>query len=304
MLKNNYNWNNLGEIKLKYLQENYSHLPSQGSKDWLAQRKLCFGGSEMDRALESDTKRLTKFINDKTSNINKCPPRFGWWGHMFEMISKNYLFHRGFIIYEFGAIKSSNWPCAYSPDGVFINTKDDNDLWLLEIKCPIMRHVDESTKVAEKYIKQVQLGMHILPCDKTLFLQFKYRRCSIKNLTQPGNYNIWWHYETKRFIKQKERFWGICYWNTKNDKLKDLPIETSMPDKIWYSYDKENPTKKLFEHKTGNYMAFKCFYMKENTITKMKTFNQFNSTLWNNYGTFRKKYDKTLYPIKEESEKE
>lgn len=282
----------IGETKLLYLFRNYSDLARQGSKSWLTGRRTRFGGSEIGKVIRNKEKEIIKNKRNLTSIKNL----YCSWGNNFEDVAKDYLMHSKKIkIHEFGSVPSSRFPIAYSPDGVFINT--DNDLWLLEIKCPFMRNLNSTSKIPEDYISQVQSGMAILPCEKTLFVQFKFRRCYESQLYKTGKYDRWFHKEFISRAKTTTELWhGAMWWDTKDAIRQDISLEA--PDQVWYSYStkvKEEVDKKL----TGIFMYFKCFYVKEDIIDRDFNFELWNTThIWESYKGLMLDY----YANKEEKE--
>lgn len=271
---------NIGENKLYYLKKNYSNLAQQGSESWLKGRSTRFGGSEIEQVTYSN-KSASKLILNKLNQKFKTN-LYCWWGNVFENIAKEWLTHEKNIgIHEFGAIPSTNYPVAYSPDGLFIQ---DNDLILLEIKCPFLQDVVENKLIIKNaYEKQIQMGMQILPCPKTLFAQFKFRKCTYFQLKQIGKYERWFHKEKNRSPEQKELWHGALYWDKKHaikyGQCVDEPIS-----KIYYSF-KENVYEICENFNNGTLMYFKCFYVKETYISKDPLFEEkFNTVIWEKYG--------------------
>lgn len=258
-----------GTAKLNYLQRYYSNLPIQGTKEWLNGRKHRFGGSEIGQLVSKninpliDTKINLKFNNN---HIN-C-----MWGHCFERVAKIYLKEvKRIKIYEFGAIPSSLYPIAYSPDGLFINELND-ELILLEIKCPIFRNVKPKSKLKDAYMWQIQSGMHILPCEKTSYIEFKFRKCSydqIKDRKKQKSYDRLFH--KCDYSKNPKGFlwFGYLYW--KGSQLITEDFCCKKPDEIKCSFNSD--VLELGRHKTlGTIMYFKCFAIEEQKISKNTPF--------------------------------
>ncbi len=250
-----------GKFKLNYLQDNYKNLAQQASKAWLLARSGRFGGSEMGTVLNGKRK-LEKLI------VSKREPKYDKnvycaWGLTFEIVAKMKMMMDGYEIHEFGAIPCSNLPIAYSPDGVFIS-KIDNDLWLLEIKCPFIRNIRKDTEVKFDYQKQVQTGMHVLPCSKTLFKQFMFRRCHSWQLHRDGLFDKNFH-KNWRIKCETKKWWGLLYWDD-NEKLNE-DFKMEVPTNIYISLvdDVNEEHKKL---RTGTYMFFKCFHEDKHIIEK------------------------------------
>lgn len=277
----------IGQFKLDYLHSNYSQLARQGSEAWLRGRLTRFGGSEVGRVVRTK-KSLSKLIKEKIEKTFKTNI-YCWWGNTFEPIAKEYLeFSKKVKIYDFGAVPSSNYPIAYSPDGVFIDP-ESQDLRLLEIKCPFLRDVHYKTDIKDDYMKQIQTGMQILPCDKASFIQFKFRKCSYEQLKTPGKYNRYFHRELKRSPEQIELWHGAIYWNT-NECVRYGIVQTVRPYKIYYSF-KEKVSEICESYNSGCILYFKCFFVLENVIPKDRDFEaRYSQTIWNGYNDLINEY--------------
>jgi len=275
-------FNNIGEVKLHYLKTNYDNLARQGSDAWLEGRKCRFGGSEIGQITEKKKKLGDELITNKINEVF-VSNLFCWWGTTFEPVAKSYLEFTGkYKIHEFGAVPSSQYPVAYSPDGVFIHN-GDKDLWLLEIKCPFLRNVDAETSIKRNYELQVQMGMQILPITKCNFVQIKFRRCRHYHIGEIGKYDRKFHQELKRSKQQTELWFGAIYWKT-NDGIREDFDMTKEPTIIYKSFE----TPDLFEicesYDTGMLMYFKCFYVNETTVTKdNKSIEKYDTLLWDRY---------------------
>lgn len=271
---------NKGTTKLNYLKENYSQLARQGSQAWLLGRRTRFGGSEIGELIDKNTEKGDLLIFNKVHQVFESNI-YCWWGNTFEVVAKKWFeWTRKIKIHEFGAIPSTNYPIAYSPDGVFI---DRNDLWLLEIKCPFIRNVTAVTKIKPNYMTQVQVGMQILPCNYTRFMQFKFRRCKAKDLFRPGKYDRFFHQE-KFWAKETPELWfGALYWRN-NDGIRYDIITDREPDKIFCSFEDPDLFDKCEKFNHGVLMYFKCFYICENVIPKDRFFEAHHQdTIWKRY---------------------
>lgn len=273
----------IGEAKLFYLLNNYKDLAQQGSKAWLEGRRTRFGGSEIGAVTHTNPKIPQKLIQEKVKGQFQTN-LYCWWGHCFEPVAKAYLsYNYQITIIDFGAVPSSKYPIAYSPDGVFIGA--DGDLWLLEIKCPFLRDLDMNSskieKIKDEYKKQVQTGLHILPCNKALFSQFKFRKCNYFQLEQKGKYDRTYHREQYRSKETPELWYGAMVWLTKpltqehNHKLGD-------PDFIHYSFN-SNPKLLVSKYTNANIMWFKCFYISNQTILKSDEYLRHEFQIWKQY---------------------
>ena len=259
------------------MKSNYKHLAKQGSHEWLMGRKTRFGGSEIGTVIKGKVKTIIK--QKKKLEEGFKTNLYCWWGHTFEGVGKSWLtYSNKWEIHEFGSIPSSQWPVAYSPDGVFINK--DLDLWLLEIKCPFLRNVDQNATIKTEYMDQIQIGMRILPCSKTAFIQFKFRKCWGYQIHKQGKYNRGFHKEQKRSKEQKEIFYGALYWNTAHF-IEEEELMTK-PDKIYLSFECD-VVDIVESYNNGNYMYFKCFYIKSECVPIDPTWNKHKEIIWKGY---------------------
>ena len=264
-------------MKLYYLNKNYHQLAKQGSDAWLSGRQTRFGGSEIANITGKKSDKQILIVN-KIKQLFKTN-LFCWWGQTFESIAKYYMYKVLMIdIHEFGAIPATNYPVAYSPDGVIIK---NNDLCLLEIKCPFLRDVNITTNIKDCYMKQIQMGMVILPCDTCEFIQFKFRKCKDTQIHTIGAYDRYFHKETRRSPKQNELWYGALYWNTR-DAITYNYITERPPDKIYYSFQ-ENVYNICEKYNKGVLMYFKCFYINTKTIKKDISFENNKNKIWTAY---------------------
>lgn len=257
--------------KILFLQKCYGNLPKQDTCEWLNSRKYLFGGSEIGTVLKNSFRNREKALNlisKKAKNVQSIQNLFMWWGKVFEQVAKMYLkYVREITIYEFGFIPCSNLPIGFSPDGVFVDPDAPDKLWLLEIKCPFLRNVNDHTGVDPIYKEQVQCGMHILPCTQTSFLQFKFRRCFRDQLDKVTEYDRKLHKEGKNILPQKEIFKGYLYWKGENE-LKEGK-EQRMPDVMLCDFMNAHYYDEVCKnYKTGTIMFFKCFFVKEHQIPR------------------------------------
>lgn len=283
----------LGEIQLDYLKKNYNQLARQGSEAWLSGRRSRFGGSEIGLITNKkiSTKKFENFCINKVEAV-RCSNIFCWWGNLFEDIAKNFLTKiNKWEIKEFGAIPSTNYPVAYSPDGVFI---DEGELILLEIKCPFIRNTDQIKEIKTEYIKQVQMGMQILPIYKTKFCRFKFRKCFKSQLFKDGKYDMFFHKTSRKNDHGNIKAWwsGAVYWET-NDAIVEEYDLNKYPTKIYYSFEDSNFLEKCERYNTGKIMFFKCFDVDVQIIKKDKKFeDKFHKLIWLKYSLLSKYFDK------------
>ncbi len=281
---------NKGTSKLLYLKRNYEQLARQGSKSWYTGRRTRFGGSEIGKVINNKEKIIIK----NKRNIRYDMNLYCSWGHNFEIVAKVWLeYSKKIKIHDFGSVPSTRLPMAYSPDGVYVNPEDE-DLWLLEIKCPFMRNVTADTKILPDYMAQIQSGMAILPCDFTNFVQFKFRRCYENQLNKPGQFDKYLHKDFRRKKDESPCMWfGALYWEGEDGICQNIILDT--PTKIYYSF-KDNVIEEIDKYLTGCYMYFKCFYVQEQTVKR-----DFNFELWNQ-GHIWDSYSKLMNDYYEQKE--
>ena len=264
---------------IKYLQDRFANLPVQGSDEWLRNRSSQFGGSEiaalMGKNRYSSLNDVIKSKKVPTKNDNVACK----WGHCFEIVAKHHLTkERHEEIFEFGSIPHSTMPIAYSPDGLVVH---DNKIVLLEIKCPIMRGV---SSIPEIYQYQIQTGMHVLQCHKTMFTQYKFRHCSVQQLKDDTRYNRWFHKESyKRAPECACVYKGFLWWD------KNIPLTEIHPNMMGYGFKlfvnyEHNLEEEIEKLSTGSIMAFKCFEIATQFISKDNDFmDQIEDNVWSSY---------------------
>ena len=184
--------------RLQYIKSLQTNLPDQGTDEWLAARTNQFGGSEMATLLNKcPYKSKDDMIADKVTKkrFDAAPCSFG---RIFEVVAKKYLREiLSYSISDFSGIKSSNYPIAYSPDGIAYRDCEDT-LSLIEIKCPYRRR--KIKEIPAHYIPQIQTGLNILPVDYGEFIQFRFRLCSLWDVDETAKYNRWIHWESRKHM--------------------------------------------------------------------------------------------------------
>ena len=131
------------------------------------------------------------------------------WGKNFEPVAKK-LFEdiKSCSVRDLGLLwhKSIPWLGA-SPDGIF---EHNNFVNLLEIKCPISKHIGE--EIPEEYWVQCQIQMEVADIEQTILFCCKFSRTILSNeyldsiLYKCPN-NSWFCNETKEFIVKRDRKW-------------------------------------------------------------------------------------------------
>lgn len=200
--------------KLNFLQQNWSHLPAQGTDEWLASRRTRIGGSEMASAIGMSPYQSADdlvVVKCAAKKLKAAPCTFG---RILEPVAKliieeDYYFK----IHELGAVPSTRYPVCYSPDGLAVC---EDKLKLIEIKCPFRRSKLET--IPPYYLCQVQTGMNVLPCEETLFFQFRFRLCPLAVLGNSKKYNRWLHTESyRRCAEETPSKWGWLHFEDECD---------------------------------------------------------------------------------------
>ncbi len=265
--------------KLKFLIEQYGHLPKQGTDAWLQSRKTKIGGSEVAAVMgKSHFCTYDELIANKKA-AQPLVTAACTFGRVFEIVAKQHLASKGDEIHELGAIPCSRYPVCYSPDGVLVV---DDDLVLVEIKCPWRRkHIEE---VPVQYMYQIQTGMSVLPCEKCVFLQFIFRLCRVEDLGFNERYNRYLHFDSKKTMPpSKPRRWGFVHFAADTDLIDMGRLEPDTADNLciadtlvaevhWESHD--IPT-------SGYVMPFKLFHETALTVARDAGFlDRIGKTLW------------------------
>lgn len=287
--------------KLHYLLNKFNHINSNSNSNlienhdtWLEGRKHCIGGSDMFIILKGKTDEFNKLIQDKITKNNLQIDATNW-GKMFEPVAKLILEQDLKIkIIEFDSIPHSYYPICYSPDGLFIQ---DNDLKLLEIKCPIMKSLNKP--IQESYIDQVQTGMNIIPVKNCLFARYRFRRCALWCKPNSMEFDRFYHKEfKKRQIPVKPICYGYLIWkhqDENNKELIDLGIVESIikikprgppTEIIIINYDENLEKNKFkdFKPTSGYVLMWKLFEFKYDIIQPNLNFLKDNEIkIWEQY---------------------
>lgn len=194
----------MNNINLNAFIEENKNLPSQGTKEWLDNKKYKIGGSEIATILNLNPYQSTKDLigfhsNTKIFNNNIAI----YWGRLFESVLQNKINSLlNCKINEFGSIPhKKHGNVAYSPDGVavvhksklnkLIDVEDLNRFSLIvlfEFKCPYSRI--PTGLIPDYYLPQPKLGLDIIKiCDIAIFTEAIFRLCNIDDLDYNDKYN-------------------------------------------------------------------------------------------------------------------
>lgn len=266
--------------KLIFLQRTWSHLPVQGSDEWLASRRTRIGGSEIASAIGlSPYQKQGDLVASKKEN-RRLRNAACTFGRIFEPVAKQHIEQAlGVVINELGAVPSTRFPMCYSPDGLVVL---GDTLKLIEIKCPFRRSKLET--VPEHYACQVQAGMNILPCESTLFYQFRFRACRMEDLGMSDKYNRWLHTESyKRCPRSMPLRWGFLHFDADTDQI-DLGALTKEDAQKLCTVDRMAPTIQWESRdfpQEGYVLPWKLFDVTEVEIPRDPEFlNRHSEKLW------------------------
>jgi hypothetical protein len=182
--------------KQKLLEEfisNNEHLPEQKSDQWVKDRLLTIGGSEMGtianvnpykdiRGLVENHLGITTF----NGNINT------YWGSLLEGVVIQILQKEwNCTIYETGSLPGVIPEQKYSPDGlVYLSFLDM--IILLEIKCAARRI--PNGRIPNMYKPQIYTGLDTITiADMGMFVDAMFRRCPLQDLNFGCAYNMSMH---------------------------------------------------------------------------------------------------------------
>jgi hypothetical protein len=178
---------------LKDFINKFKYLPSQGSKEWLQDRKFKIGGSEMGtiaghnpykniRGLVEGHLGITVF----NGNINT------YWGSILEDLVTNILEKKWDCkIHETGSLPGVIDSQGYSPDGlVYLESLDK--IVLIEIKSAARRIANG--KIPRMYKPQIYTGLDTIQiADMGYFVDAMFRRCSLEDLMFNNKYDTIMH---------------------------------------------------------------------------------------------------------------
>lgn len=273
--------------KINYYKNKFSRYHTgQGSIEWLDGRKYSFGGSEIATVLDKNTYDTFESLIERKKTKENVIKDETEWGHLFEPIAKTIITQKYGKIFEFTAIPLSTVPICYSPDGLLL-TEDQNDIQLLEIKCPIRRGIKDKegkARILESYKLQVLCGMEVFNCKSCLFAQYRFRRCTLNTFPTSSNYDRTYHLEfRKRCPDMKPITFGYLHWENQ-EPLLDLATvpEITKYIKKGMKYNTYIGEKKTF--KFGYVLMWKLFEEVYEHISREDDFlNKYETILWDKY---------------------
>jgi hypothetical protein len=180
-------------ILLKEYVDHWCHLPEQGTAQWLSDRQLFVGGSEIDSVVK---RNFTTILNKKIGADKFSGNVYTTWGILFEVTTEQLfsdLFLEGSAVYTTGAIPHDTAKHRYSPDGICVITIDGTQhIVLIEIKSPFK--TIPTSIVPKQYMPQVLAGLcTIKPAEFGVFINNMYRACSASQYDDEHAFNTSFH---------------------------------------------------------------------------------------------------------------
>jgi hypothetical protein len=196
------------QILEKFIKEN-SHLSEQGSKQWLEERQLIVGGSEMSVVIgKNKYSSIQSLISQKVGLTNFTGNTATRWGNLFESMTElifKTLFLNGDPIYSTGSVPHKEIEAhRYSPDGLCIMKIDGVfRIVLLEFKAPFSSVPEK--KIPPHYLPQVKAGLCTLDLtEKAVFVNNMFRKCKLSQLDFNPTYDTLFHKDSKKKLEIPE----------------------------------------------------------------------------------------------------
>lgn len=179
--------------------------------EWFEVRKRVFGGSELYKTLTTakigdrvigETPKHMELDNDEKPPKDDVPQSvYCIWGNLFESVAITFIgkiFSR-YIYTNMDTLYDTRLPVVYTPDGILHN---ENEIYLVEIKCPFMRNIEKPIK--HEYMVQIQTGMYVTNIPSTKFFQFNFKCCLDEDMhpDKPFSYFRKPHKERFKLLKQ------------------------------------------------------------------------------------------------------
>lgn len=195
-------------LQLTEFLNKHKHLPAQGTKEWLDNKKFKIGGSEISTILGKNIYQDVKKLLKLHVGLDHFPSFFALhWGTLLEDCIRLYMCDKFKCdIVETGSIPHEKYDSiSFSPDGLaviennllkkYLNIdfpEDKKSIILFEFKCPYSRL--PNGEVPHHYIDQPKLGMETIDIiDSSIFVEAVYKICSLNDIIYTNNYNKNYH---------------------------------------------------------------------------------------------------------------
>lgn len=248
------------------------------SQEWYDRRMTSFGGSEMSKVIcEIPTWKDIKLNNNNNNNNNKNSNEFCLWGLMFEEIAITHILKsHATLSYAFSeTLFDTRLPISYSPDGFLY---DNDNLYLVEIKCPFYRSI--LLPIKDDYIYQIQTGMYICNVPSCKFFQFDFVICFKEQLLPIHlfDFNLYAHHRKWKVLHTKPILKGY-YIFKETDKIKG-PKDIGQDIKLLNELDTVNKETYVFKIMdeieipkfTAPYLCWKLLDYNEQQVEKIHDF--------------------------------
>jgi hypothetical protein len=271
-------------LHLQELLEKNSHVPTQGSEEWLKLRMKSVGGSDVASIIgESPYSDIKSFVLSKLNwSSFKGSPQTAF-GCLFENVTRNFTEkYFNCKIYETSSIPGCIPFTSYSPDGLGIVSNSKINMFpinmpsifnksidllnnsielsgekciLFEFKSPHSRIPNNS--IPSTYISQVLSGLcHIPITDMGIFVDACFRKCSLDDLST-NNYDYEYHkYDKNKFNNESSIAIGIIFvyidklnYNIISEFENKIAYENYLVSQKWEKYSsvlKKDYTDKTF----------------------------------------------------------
>jgi len=218
--------------------ERHSHLPKQGSEQWLFDRTFTIGGSEIATVIgKNKYSNLSNLVALKTKIISFRGNIATRWGRIMEKSTDLFvssIFKCGHI-YELGSIPHSTIDVhKYSPDGLcLMKINKKYYIVLLEFKAPYCSIPDG--QIPPHYLPQVKAGLCTIDiADMAIFVNNVYRKCSMRQLRfdDTYGYDSFFHSndERKDIVFQEPIAIGIILFHIEDIEKATMVIKTLLED--------------------------------------------------------------------------
>jgi len=234
---------------IKEFVKKYEYLSVQGTQEWLKERKLTIGGSEIATIIgKSKYSSIVGLVAEKISLTSFKGNTATRWGSLFEDMTQlifKLLFLNERSIYTTGSvphkiIKSHR----YSPDGLCVIEINNNyAIILLEFKAPLCS-IPEN-KIPSHYLPQIKSGLCTIDISEHgIFMSNMYRKCSIEQLNFDTTYDKTFHKDLGKKINTTRAIaYGIILFHIPGKSINEflsLLLDDCEDEDILCSTDCEN----------------------------------------------------------------